>query len=99
MDTFSAIVLVGIVVVVGTFLLLGKLSTRRSVQDITDKGDRERWGEQAAIEERDVGQMVESQNEYRRRRGAPEQTEAEVRRRVGEEEIARLDQAEREDRG
>ncbi|MDQ4125325.1 MAG: hypothetical protein M3134_06980 [Actinomycetota bacterium] len=49
----------------------------------------------AAIEEHDVRQMVESQNEYRRRRGAPEQTEAEVRRRDGEEQIERLEEAER----
>ena len=92
MDTFSLIVLVGIVFVCGSFLLIAKLSTRRSVQDITDKRDRKAWGTMAAIEERDVGQMVESQNTYRRRRGAPERTEEEVRRRVGEEQLRRLEE-------
>ena len=98
MDTFSAIVVVGLVVVIGAFLLIGKLSTGRKVQDITDKGDRRAWGDMAAIEERDVGQMVDSQNAYRRRRGAPERTEEEVRRGVGEEQLERLREAEERER-
>jgi hypothetical protein len=92
MDTFSAIVVIGLVVVIGSFLLIGKLSTRRTIQDITDRGDREALGEMSRIEEGEVGQMVDSQNAYRRRRGAPERTEEEVRRKVGEEQLARLDE-------
>lgn len=89
MDTFTAIVVIGLVVVIGTFLLLGRFSGRR-VQDITDKGQNAKLGAMAAIEDRDVGQMVEGQNAYRRRRGAPERTEEEVRRAVGEEQRERL---------
>lgn len=92
MDTFSAIVLVGLVLVIGTFLLIGKLSTRRKLQDITDRRDRPKWGAMAEIEERDVGHMVDGQNAYRRRRGAPERTEEEVRRSVGEEQLKRLEE-------
>ncbi|MGA8744261.1 MAG: hypothetical protein WB507_00150 [Solirubrobacterales bacterium] len=38
----------------------------------------------------DVRQMLEAQNELRRRRGAPETTERELRERVDEEERERL---------
>jgi hypothetical protein len=38
----------------------------------------------------DVRQMMEAQNEMRRRRGAPEMTEAELRRKVAEDERLRL---------
>jgi len=37
----------------------------------------------------DVSQMIEAQNEYRRRRGAEEITEADVERQVREDEAAR----------
>jgi hypothetical protein len=39
----------------------------------------------------DVRQMIEAQNEMRRRRGAEELTEAEIRARVTEEQRLRLD--------
>ncbi|HEY4778606.1 MAG TPA: hypothetical protein VIH47_03320 [Solirubrobacterales bacterium] len=38
----------------------------------------------------DVRQMMEAQNEMRRRRGAPELTEADLRRKVAEDERLRL---------
>jgi hypothetical protein len=38
----------------------------------------------------DVRQMLDAQNELRRRRGAPEMTESELRQRVDEEERERL---------
>jgi len=38
----------------------------------------------------DIRQMMEAQNEMRRRRGAPEMTEAELRQAVAEEEQLRL---------
>lgn len=38
----------------------------------------------------DVRQMMEAQNEMRRRRGAPEMTEADLRRKVAEDERLRL---------
>ena len=77
------------------FVVIGKLSYRRRVQDIAGKGDQRAWGEIARIEEREVGEMVEGQNAYRRRRGAPEVSEEQVRHRVGEEQLDRLRDAER----
>jgi hypothetical protein len=38
----------------------------------------------------DIRQMMEAQNEMRRRRGAPELTEADLRRKVAEDERLRL---------
>ena len=38
----------------------------------------------------DIRQMMEAQNEMRRRRGAPEMTEAELREKVAEDERLRL---------
>jgi hypothetical protein len=38
----------------------------------------------------DIRQMMEAQNEMRRRRGAPEMTEADLRRKVAEDERLRL---------
>jgi len=38
----------------------------------------------------DIRQMMEAQNEMRRRRGAPEMTDEELRRKVAEDEMTRL---------
>ena len=93
MDTFTVIVVVGIAVVFGTFLLLGRLADRRTVADITDKGRNRALGAQAEIEDRDLPQMVDAANEYRRRHGRRETSLEEVRSKVGEEQRARLDEA------
>jgi hypothetical protein len=42
------------------------------------------------LEQDDIQQMIEAQNEMRRRRGAPELTEEDLRRRVAEDEVNRL---------
>jgi hypothetical protein len=55
-------------------------------------------GARAAIEDRDIGEMVDGQNDYRRRRGKRAVTESEVRRRVGSEQLGRLDRADAEAR-
>ncbi|HEV2999380.1 MAG TPA: hypothetical protein VGW75_01480 [Solirubrobacteraceae bacterium] len=98
MDTFSAIVFISIVVVFGTFVLLGSLANRRHVADITDKKRNRALGAQAAIEDADLPQMVDATNEYRRKQGMPEVTLEEVRSKVGAEQLAILDQADREAR-
>ena len=76
-------------------LLIGRFS-RRSANDITTRGEHETLGELNRLEELEVGEMVEGQNVYRRRRGQRELTETEVRSKVGAEELARLDEADRE---
>jgi hypothetical protein len=92
MDTFSLIVFGSLAVVTITLLWLGFFS-RRSVRDISHQGDQEAIAARLAIEERDIPEMVDAQNEYRRRGGRPEVTEQEVRERVGARELERLDEA------
>ena len=78
-------------IVLGVLVLLAvaKLNKSRAM-DIADKGEREKLGEQVAIENRDIGQMVEGNNEYRRRRGEEELTEEGVRAAINEQELGRL---------
>jgi hypothetical protein len=95
MDTFSVIWAVLILGGVTTLLLIGRFSRRRTT-DIATRGERETLGELARLEERDVGEMVEGQNVYRRRRGRRELTESEVRGRVGAEQLRELDETDRE---
>lgn len=95
MDAFSLIVFGGLALVVLTLLGLGAFSRRR-VRDITHHGDHEALAARARIEERDIPEMVEAQNEYRRREGRPELTEQELRRQVGARELERLDRADAE---
>ena len=93
MDPFAAIVVVGIAVVFVTFLALGRLADRRTVAEITDKGRNKALAAQAEIEDRDLPQMVEAANEYRRRQGRHETSLDEVRSRVAGEQRERVDEA------
>jgi hypothetical protein len=95
MDLFGLIVFGGIAVLLLVLLALGAFSRRR-VRDITHHGDHEALAARLRIEERDIPEMVDAQNEYRRRQGRPETTEGEVRQRVGREELDRLDRADAE---
>jgi hypothetical protein len=95
MDLFALIVFGGIAVLLLALVALGSLSRRR-VRDITHHGDHEALAARLRIEQRDIPEMVDAQNEYRRRHGRPETTEDEVRRRVGREELDRLDRADEE---
>ena len=79
MDTFTLIVLVGIVAVVGVLLAVGLWHPRKALE-ITDKDRQKRWATQAEIEERDIPEMVEGQNAYRRRRGEADVTEGDAQR-------------------
>jgi hypothetical protein len=97
MDLFSLIVFGSLAAVLLSLLLLGRFSARRST-DITNKDLDETMGVRAAIEDRDIGDMVDGQNLYRRRRGRPTVTESQIRRRVGSEQIGRLDRADAEAR-
>jgi hypothetical protein len=75
--------LVGVLLVVGHFYpgssadLVDWMPTRSPEVEVQNEID-------------DVRQMMEAQNEMRRRRGAPEMTEQELREKVDEEERARL---------
>jgi hypothetical protein len=95
MDLFGLIVFGSLVAVLLALLALGRFSARRST-DITNKDVNETLGARAAIEDRDIGEMVDGQNVYRQRRGRPAVTEEQVRRRVGSEQLGRLDRADAE---
>jgi hypothetical protein len=97
MDAFSIIVFGGLLVIFLAFLALGRWNPRRT-RDITDKHQQQALGEMARIEERDIPEMIDAQNAYRRRHGKPETSGAEVRARVGAEELDKLDRANSEPR-
>ena len=83
MDAFTLIVLGGIVVVVLVFLAIGFWHPARAT-DVTDAARQQAWADQAEIEERDVGEMVEGQNVYRRARGDEEITVGDAQRAAAE---------------
>ena len=95
MDLFAVVILGCIASAVVVLLLVGRFRNRRPT-DITNEDVNKVMGARAAIEDRDIGEMVEGQNVYRSRRGQRPTTESEVRRRVGSEELGRLDEADAE---
>jgi len=77
MDAFVLIVIGAIVLVLLVLLALGFWHPARAME-ITDQERHKRWAAQSEIEERDIGEMVEGTNEYRRARGADEITEGQA---------------------
>jgi hypothetical protein len=75
--------LVGVLVLVGHFY-------PGSGADLVDWKPTRSYEDEARLEEEDVHQMIAAQNEMRRRRGAPEMTEGELREKVAEDELNRL---------
>lgn len=75
--------------IVGVLVLVGRLHPGSSA-DLVDWHPTRSPEVEAQNEIDDVRQMLEAQNEMRRRRGAPELTEAELHERVAEDERLRL---------
>ena len=75
--------LVGVLVLVGHFY-------PGSGADLVDWKPSRSFEEEVRLEEEDVAQMIAAQNEMRRRRGAPEMTERDLRQKVAEDERHRL---------
>jgi hypothetical protein len=88
-DTFPLIVLGGIGVVVALLVLIARFYPG-SGADLLDWRPTRSYETQVELETEDVQQMIEAQNEYRRRRGERELTEDEVRESVARQEIDRL---------
>jgi hypothetical protein len=88
-DTFPLIVLGGIGVVVALLVLIARFYPG-SGADLLDWRPTRSYETQVELEMEDVQQMIEAQNEYRRRRGERELTEDEVRESVARQEIDRL---------
>jgi hypothetical protein len=88
-DAFPLIVLGGIAVAVGLLVLLAKLYPGTGA-DLLDWGPARSYEHEVELEMQDIDQMIEAQNAYRRKRGAPEITEDEVRDGVVRDEARRL---------
>ena len=78
--------------IVLVFLAIGFWHPARAM-DVTDTGRQEKWATQAEIEGRDVGEMVEGQNVYRRARGDDEITPEDARRAANQCQRESIDRA------
>jgi hypothetical protein len=88
-DPFPLIVLGGIAVAVGLLVLVAKLYPGTGA-DLLDWGPARSYEHEVELEMQDIDQMIEAQNAYRRKRGAPELTEDEIRESVAREESRKL---------
>ena len=89
MDAFPLIVIGGIAVVVGLLVLLARLYPGTGA-DLLDWGPTRSYEHEVELEMQDIDQMLEAQNAYRRKRGARELTEDEVREGVVRDEVRRV---------
>jgi hypothetical protein len=92
-DPFPLIVLGGIAIVVAALVLLARFYPG-SGADLLDWQPTRSYETEIELEMEDVQQMIDAQNEYRRKRGMPEVTEDEVRDSVAREERRRLTEGE-----
>jgi hypothetical protein len=86
MDLLLALAMVGFVV--GILVLLAR-AYPGSGADLVDWKRTRSYEDEARLEGEDVQQMIEAQNEMRRRRGAPDLTEADAHRMAREDEALR----------
>jgi hypothetical protein len=84
-DAFPLIVLGGILLVVGALVLIARFYPG-SGADLLDWQPTRSYETEIELELEDVQQMIDAQNEYRRKRGERELTEDEVREGVAREE-------------
>jgi hypothetical protein len=87
-DAFPLIILGGIGVVVALLVLVARFYPG-SGADLLDWQPTRSYETQIELEMEDVQQMLEAQNEYRRKRGERELTEDEVRNSVARDEARR----------
>ena len=74
---------------IGVILLVGHFYPG-SGADLVDWKPTRSYETEVELEQDDIQQMLEAQNEMRRRRGAPELTEDELNRKVAEDQANRL---------
>ncbi|HWD64367.1 MAG TPA: hypothetical protein VG405_04285 [Solirubrobacteraceae bacterium] len=78
MSAFSLIVLVGFVLVILFVVLLGRANERAPLEQFGLRSASEITETREALDAEDLQQMLEAQNERRRRRGEPERTVEDV---------------------
>jgi hypothetical protein len=88
-DAFPLIVLGGIGIVVFVLVLSGRFYPGTGA-DILDWRPTRSYETEIELEMEDVQQMIDAQNQYRRKRGERELTEDEIRQNVARDEIERL---------
>jgi hypothetical protein len=86
---FIALTLGLLVLLFLILVVLARAFERTSVADIIDWKPTRSPEVEAQNEVDDVRQMIEAQNEYRRKRGAPEITEEDVERQAREDQAVR----------
>src|SRR5919106_4387337 len=82
--TFAMLALL-FVVLIG----LARMTSNHSVAELLDWKPTRSYETEVELEADDVQQMIDAQNEYRRRRGAEEITEEDVERQAREDQAAR----------
>jgi hypothetical protein len=91
----EAVAILGLIgVLVGVFLLIGKYYPG-SGADVLDWKPTRSYEEEVRLELEDIDQMLEAQNERRRRTGRAEVSEEDVRAQVEAEEAAQRERAAR----
>ena len=93
MDGFTAVVMAFVLIALLFFLALGRYHPKSGAEVLDWKPTRSHEDE-VRLELEDVDQMLEAQNERRRRSGRPELTEDRVRADVKAEERERRQRAE-----
>jgi hypothetical protein len=88
MDSFPLMVLGGIGIVVLALVLIGRFYPGTGA-DILDWRPTRSYETEIELEMQDVQQMIDAQNEYRRKRGERALTEDEVRENIAREESER----------
>ncbi len=98
MDGFTAVVLVFLVGIVLVFVAIGRYHPKSGAEVLDWKPTRSHEDE-ARLELEDVDQMIEAQNERRRRSGRTELTEDDVRGEVEAEQRRQRERARRHREG
>ena len=94
MDGFGLLVVAFFVIVIGVFLAIGRYHPKSGAEVLDWKPARSHEDE-VRLELEDVDQMLEAQNERRRRSGRAEVTEDELRADVAAEQVEQRERAER----
>jgi hypothetical protein len=89
MDPFIPLTLAMVVVLVLVMIGLARAFQNHGVDQLLDWTPTRDYETEIELEQDDVAQMIEAQNELRRRRGAPEITERDAQEAAAEDERVR----------
>ncbi|MDX6616428.1 MAG: hypothetical protein QOD60_1519 [Solirubrobacterales bacterium] len=89
MDPFIPLTLGAVILLVLVFMGLARAFESRGVDQLLDWQPTRDYETEIELEQDDVQQMIEAQNEYRRKRGAKEITVSDVEKQAAEDEQIR----------